>query len=146
MTGTKKSANKTVPTTASVTAFIDAIDDDKRRRDAKTLLKLMKKITGKRPKMWGGSIIGFGDYHYKYESGREGDFFRTGFSPRKGNMSVYIMSGFGAYDDLLARLGKHKIGKSCLYVTDLEKIDMGVLEDMIRASLAYMDETYGPDC
>lgn len=141
----KASSNKTVATAASVAAFVDAIDDPLRKRDAGTLLTLMKSITGKQPKMWGGSIVGFGDYHYKYESGREGDFFRVGFSPRKANMTVYIMSGFSAYDDLLAALGPCKTGKSCLYLTDLEKNDLAVLTRMIKASLAYMDEKYGSD-
>ncbi|MEL6360192.1 MAG: DUF1801 domain-containing protein [Pseudomonadota bacterium] len=140
-----KSENKTKPTKASVTDLIESVDHEVRKRDAKTLLKVMKKITGKRPKIWGSKIIGFGQYHYKYESGREGDFMRVGFSPGKANMTVYIVNGFSTYADQLARLGKYKTGKSCLYITNLDNVDLGVLEEIIEDSLEVMRERYGDD-
>ena len=139
-----KNQNKTQATDASVEDYIAQIEHPKRRRDSFTLLELMKRLTGDEPKLWGPSIIGFGQYHYKYASGREGDFMRTGFAPRKANMVVYIMPGYRDYGEQLARLGKHKIGKSCLYLTDLEKVDINVLEEIIADSLKYMQEKY-PD-
>ena len=137
-----KNQNKTQATDASVEDYIAQIEHPKRRRDSFTLLELMKRLTGDEPKLWGPSIIGFGQYHYKYASGREGDFMRTGFAPRKANMVVYIMPGYRDYGEQLARLGKHKIGKSCLYLTDLEKVDINVLEEIIADSLKYMREKY----
>ncbi|MGD8327343.1 MAG: DUF1801 domain-containing protein [Sphingomonadales bacterium] len=137
---TKK--NKTQPSDASVEDYIASIEHPKRRRDSYTLLEIMKRLTAEEPKLWGPSIIGFGQYHYKYDSGREGDFMRTGFAPRKANMVVYIMPGYREYEEQLARLGKHKIGKSCLYLTDLEKVDINVLEEIIADSLKYMREKY----
>lgn len=134
--------NKTQPHSGDVEAYIKSLDHPKRRRDGLTLLTLMQRITGEKPVMWGPSIIGFGRYHYKYESGREGDFFLTGFAPRKANMVVYIMPGYQDYSDLLSRLGPHKIGKSCLYITDLEKVDLSVLEELITKSVAYMRAKY----
>lgn len=134
--------NKTKATEASVEDFIAQIEHPKRRRDSYTLLEIMKRLSGEEPKLWGPSIIGFGQYHYKYDSGREGDFMRTGFAPRKANMVVYIMPGYRNYGEQLARLGKHKIGKSCLYLTDLEQVDINVLEEIIADSLEYMRETY----
>ena len=98
----------------------------------------MKKITKEEPKMWGPSIIGFGSYHYKYASGREGDFFLTGFSPRKQSLTLYIISGFKRYDELMKKLGKHKTGSSCLYINKLEDIDMKVLKELITESVKYM--------
>ena len=128
------SENKTRPTGASVTAFIDAVENDTRRRDARTLLAMMKKVTGEKPRMWGPSIIGFGEYHYKYESGREGDMLNVGFSPRKVNIVLYVM-GFIADDDPLRdRLGKYKTGKSCLYINKLEDVDPTVLEKLVAKS------------
>lgn len=138
-----KSQNKTQPTGASVEAFIDGVENEIRRRDARTLLALMKKITGEPPKMWGPSIIGFGKYHYKYESGREGDFLMTGFSPRKTATVVYVMGGVSETDEIYEKLGKHKLGKSCLYINKLEDVDLGVLEKLIARSVAYMRKTYG---
>ncbi|MGD2115652.1 MAG: DUF1801 domain-containing protein [Acidobacteriota bacterium] len=126
---------KTRPTDASVREFLDGVEDETKRRDSETLLEIMGRITGEEPTMWGGSIIGFGSYHYRYASGREGDWFLTGFSPRKQSFSLYIMSGFRGYDELLDRLGKHKTGKSCLYVKRLEDVDLAVLEELIERSV-----------
>jgi hypothetical protein len=128
---------KTKTTSASVSAFIDRIDDPSRRRDCKTLLKMMKKATKAQPKMWGSSIIGFGDHHYKYDSGREGDWFRAGFSPRKDALTLYLISGLGWPDqrDLMSKLGKHKTGKGCLYIKQLSDVDVKVLERLIERSL-----------
>lgn len=129
MADVKTQANK-----ASVIEFIDSVEHKKRQQDAKVILKLMSDITGEEPQMWGSSIIGFGSYHYRYASGREGDWMRTGFSPRKQNMSLYIMNGFEEYSQLLDNLGKHKTGKSCLYINKLEDIDIEVLKQMIHHS------------
>ncbi|UTW56303.1 DUF1801 domain-containing protein [Kordiimonas sp. SCSIO 12610] len=137
-----KNQNKTVVNDGDVTAYIASVENETRRVDAQTILTLMCDITGYEPKLWGGSIIGFGEYHYKYDSGREGDFLRTGFSPRKTALTIYIMPGYQDYSEILSRLGKHKIGKSCLYINKLADVDMAVLEELIRAGLAYMDEKY----
>ena len=102
----------------------------------------MQRVTGEPPTMWGDSIVGFGSYHYVYDSGREGDWFLTGFSPRKRNLSLYIMAGFSDYDELMERLGKHKTGKSCLYVNRLSDIDLDVLEALVRQSVAHMRKAY----
>lgn len=128
---------KTKATRASVTGFIDAIRDEGRRRDCRALVKMMKKATKAQPKMWGPSIVGFGDYHYKYDSGREGDWFRAGFSPRKGALTLYLMSGLGWPDqaDLMSKLGKHKTGKGCLYIKQLSDVDVKVLERLIERSV-----------
>ena len=139
--------NKTQPTDASVIAFIDAVEPASRREDARTLLALFERIIGEPARMWGPSIIGFGSYHYRYDSGREGDMCRSGFSPRKANLSIYLMGcycdgGFASRDALMARLGKHKTGASCLYINKLADIDMGVLEELVRESLAVMDAKY----
>jgi hypothetical protein len=111
------------------------VPDETTKRECFTILQMMENITGEKPKMWGDSIVGFGSYHYKYASGREGDWFLTGFSPRKQNLTVYIMSGFKRYDELMARLGRHKTGRSCLYVKKLEDVDLSVLEELIRLSV-----------
>jgi hypothetical protein len=129
-----KSENKTKPTAASVAKFIDAVENETRRKDAKKLLSVMKKITGDKPKMWGPSIIGFGEYHYKYESGREGDSLLVGFSPRKANMVLYVLGCLGDKEPLLAKLGKYKNGKSCLYINKLDDVDMPTLEKLIDKS------------
>lgn len=126
--------NKTQPTKASVAKFLDAVDNEKRRKDAKTILALMKKVTGERAVMWGDSIVGFGTYHYKYESGREGDFLNVGFSPRKANLVLYIMGSIDEDDPLRGELGKYRTGRACLYVNKLEDIDMDVLEKLIAKS------------
>lgn len=136
------SENKTRPTEQSPEDFIASVEHDTRRADARTLLDLMRTITGWEARMWGSAIIGFGEYHYKYESGREGDFMRTGFSPRKANMVVYIMPGYTDFSEILGRLGKHKLGKSCLYINKLADVDMGVLEELIRAGLDDMEKKY----
>ena len=138
------SENKTRPTQLSPEEFIESVSHPTRQADARTLLALMKSITGWTPRMWGPSMIGFGEYHYKYDSGREGDMFRTGFSPRKANMVLYIMPGYADFGDKLDRLGKHKIGKSCLYINKLADVDMDVLEEIVRAGLADMKAKYGP--
>jgi hypothetical protein len=132
---------KTKPTKASVSKFLRAIQDEATRKDCQQLTKIMKEVTGAEPRMWGPSIVGFGTYHYVYASGREGDWFLTGFSPRKQNLTLYIMSGFDEYEDLLGRLGKHKKSKSCLYVRSLEDLDLTVLKRMIRASVRHMQKS-----
>ena len=136
------SSNKTVEKDDSVENFINAVDNGQKRRDSRDMIALMKEITGSEPRMWGSSLVGFGNYHYKYASGREGDFFITGFSPRKTAFTVYIMPGFDGYGKQLKRLGPHKTGKSCLYLKNLDVIDRGVLEEMIRDSVAVMRERY----
>ena len=134
--------NKTKPTTASVTAFVNAIDDPRRRADARKVASMMRRATGKRARMWGSSIVGYGTYHYKYESGREGDFMLTGFSPRKQALTVYVLAGFDRFDSLMKKLGKHKTGKSCLYIKSLSDIDEKVLEQLIDASVKHMRDNY----
>lgn len=129
---------KTKPTNLSVSAFLRAIKDERTRKDCQLLVKMMADATGARAKMWGPSIVGFGSYHYTYASGREGDWFLTGFSPRKQNLTLYVMSGFDEYEELLAGLGKHKIGKSCLYVHSLEDLNLSVLRRLIRASVRHL--------
>lgn len=134
--------NKTQPTETDVSAFIDSVDHDTRRRDAKALDDLFRRVTGWTPRMWGGSIVGYGQYHYVYDSGREGDFLATGFSPRKANLSLYIMPGYQDFGDILGRLGKHRHGKACLYVNKLSDVDMAVLEELIRAGLEGLRARY----
>jgi Domain of unknown function (DU1801) len=136
--------NKTQATSADVTAFIEGIADDGQRADAHRIAEMMARLSGAPPKMWGPSIIGFGAYHYKYDSGREGDSLRIGFSPRKGQTVLYLPGTISGQADLLARLGKHKEGKGCLYIKRLSDVDMAVLEEMVRASIGYMAEIY-PD-
>jgi len=133
-----KAKNKTIATEASVEAFLDAVADPQRRADARALDALMRKATGCAPKMWGGAIVGYDEYHYVYDSGREGDMAMVGFSPRKQNLVLYIMPGFEDYEPLLKRLGKHKTGKSCLYLNRLEDVDLAVLEKLVAASVAAM--------
>lgn len=128
--------NKTKPTTNSVPAFLDACADGERRADAKALARLMQKITGDKPAMWGPSIVGFGSYHYIYESGREGDAPIVGFSPRKAANVLYGAIGFGGAEALLARLGKHTAGKGCLYIKKLEDVDIKVLETLVEKAVA----------
>ena len=128
-------ANQTQPTPEDVEAFLDAVEPERRREDAQTLNALFQRVTGWSPVMWGPSMIGYGQYHYRYESGREGDFLATGFSPRKTSLSIYIMPGYGEYGAILDRLGKHKTGKSCLYVTNLADVDLDVLAELIQAGL-----------
>lgn len=137
-----KSANKTKPTAVSPRAFITSVDHPVRRADGLTLLKFFNRVTGLKPKMWGPSIIGYGRYHYKYDSGREGEFFLTGFSPRKTALTIYVMPGYQDMSEKLKRLGKHKTGKSCLYISKLNDIDMDVLEEIVTDGLSYMRKNY----
>ena len=126
---------KTQPNKASVKDFVNAIKDPQKQADSRELLKMMGEITGNRPKMWGTSIIGFGSFHYRYASGREGDWFLTGFSPRKQALTLYIMEGFNRHASLLKKLGKHSTGKGCLYFKKLEDVDRKVLRDLIQSSV-----------
>ena len=129
---------KTKPNEQSVEAFLNSVEDEKKRQDCFTILEIMKQITKAEPQMWGTSMVGFGTYHYKYESGREGDWFVAGFSPRKQNLTLYIMAGFSRYDELLSKLGKFKIGKSCLYIKKIEDVDLPTLKELIKQSVAYV--------
>lgn len=133
---------KTKPTEQSVEAFLQGVDDEQKRQDSLTVLELMRQITGEEPKMWGSSMVGFGSYHYKYNSGHEGDSFLTGFSPRKQNLTLYITSGFEQFEPLLQKLGKHTTAKSCLYIKRLKDIDLPTLEELIRQSVQYMKQTW----
>jgi hypothetical protein len=124
---------KTKKTNASVTDFIASVENETRRKDAKKLLTLMKKATGMRPKMWGSSIVGFGEYHYTSErSAQEGDWPLTGFSPRKSSLTIYVMPGFKKYETLLKKLGKHKVSVGCLYINKLDDVDTGILQKIIE--------------
>jgi len=138
-----KAKLKTTPTKVSPSAFLSALPDEAQRRDAKALHKLLRRVTGKRATMWGTSIVGYGKYDYTYESGREGTSLRIGFSPRKGKLVVYIMPGYTDHSAILARLGKHKIGKSCLYIRRLSDVDLDVLEELAQAGWQDMAERYG---
>lgn len=132
---------KTKRNKGDVQAFLVSVPDEKKRQDSFAILELMRQVTGKEPEMWGDSIVGFGSYHYKYKSGREGDWFLTGFSPRKQNITLYIMAGFDEYDKLLNKLGKHTTGKSCLYVKKIEDVDADVLKELVRQSVEHMIKT-----
>jgi hypothetical protein len=126
---------KTVPTKFSVDKFLRDIKDEQKRDDCYEILKIMEKATKSRAKMWGTAIVGFGDYHYVYESGREGDWFITGFSPRKQNLTLYMMGGFQQFEDLMKKLGKYSTGKGCLYINKLEDVDTKVLKEIITRSV-----------
>ncbi len=132
--------NKTQKTALSVIDFLNNLPDEQKRQDSFTVLELMKQASGLEPKMWGTSIVGFGDVHYKYESGREGDWFLVGFSPRKQNLTLYILEGFPKYTDLLGQLGKHKTGAACLYINKLSDVDLDILKEMISRSVAQMSK------
>lgn len=132
---------KTRPNDASVEQFIQEIPDEKKRSDSREILRLMQDATGEEPRMWGDSIVGFGSYHYCYSSGREGDWFLTGFSPRKRNLTLYIMAGFDSYEDMMARLGKYKTGKSCLYINKLEDVNLDTLKELVRQSAEHVAST-----
>jgi len=134
--------NKTTPNHGSVADFLASVENDTRRDDAETLLAEMAEITGLEPVMWGASLIGFDTYHYKYESGREGDMFRIGLSPRKAKLVLYIVPGFQEYGDYLEKLGKHKTSVSCLYINKLADVDMSVLRDLMKKSYADMNAKY----
>ncbi len=135
-------ANKTTETTASVSRFISSIKDETKRKDSISLIELIKKQTGYEPKMWGPSIIGFGSYHYKYESGREGDSLLVGFSPRTSALTLYLSGNFDQREELLEKLGRHKTGKGCIYVRKLDDIDIGVLQLMITNHLNHIRNLY----
>ena len=135
---------KTKKTSASVAVFLNSVEDKKKRADCKVIAKMMREATGKRAKMWGSAIIGFDSYDYTYESGRSGSWPVCGFSPRAQNISVYIMPGFSKFEKLLDRLGKFKIGKSCLYIKSLGDVDEKVLNKLIAASVKEMRRMYEP--
>lgn len=134
---------KTQPNEGDVMAFLDKVEDNQKRQDSYDLLNLMKELTGHEPKMWGDSIVGFGTYHYRYASGREGDWMLTGFSPRKQSLSVYIMCGFQQVENQMKQLGKHKTGASCLYIKKLSDVDLDVLSGIISESIRQLKEKYG---
>ncbi len=136
------STNKTIPNSASVTEFLDKLSSAQKKEDAYVLLNLMKDITGEVPVMWGPAIIGFGSYHYKYDSGREGDMFLAGFSPRAKNFSLYIMAGFDRYEELMKKLGKYSTGKTCLYIKRLSDVNIDVLKELITASFTLYNRKY----
>ena len=129
---------KTKATKASVSKFLRGIEDEKKRKDSLAIQALMATVTKTKPEMWGTSIVGFGRYRYKYASGREGEWFLTGFSPRKQNLTLYIMSGFEEYDDLLKKLGKYSTGKSCLYIKSLDEVHIPTLKKLIQKSVKQM--------
>jgi len=134
--------NKNQQNDSSVAAFLNQVVDERKRQDSYIILKLMEELSGHPPKMWGESIIGFGAYHYKYESGREGDFLRIGFAPRKQNIALYLIAGANRDADLLQKLGKYKTGVSCLYINKLADVNLDVLRTLITNSLAHMRENY----
>jgi len=136
--------NKTQATQSDVSVFLNNVEDPRKRADCLELVTLMSEVTGENATMWGASIVGFGQYHYKYASGREGDFFLTGFAPRKQNLSIYIVPGFDIAPELMEKLGKYKTGKSCLYVKTLDDIDRKVFARLVKKSVAHMHKTY-PD-
>ena len=134
---------KTKPTAASVADFIAAVDGDAKQADCRTLVELISRVTGAEPAMWGPSIVGFGSYHYRYASGREGDWMLAGFAPRKRELVVYVMAGFKGAEELLARLGRHRASSgSCLYIKRLADVDLGVLEELLRGSVEHLRATY----
>ncbi len=133
---------KTNRNDGDVGAYLESVEYQQRREDALVLLDVFESIMDEPAKMWGNSIVGFGSYHFKYDSGREGDWFLTGFAPRKQSLTLYIMPGFEHYEQLLARLGKHKIGRSCLYINKLADVNMQVLRELIAESVAHMRRSY----
>ena len=130
--------NKTKPTRGSVEKFLNSIKDEKVRRDTFALLEVFQQVTKEEPKMWGSSIVGFGQYHYRYASGREGDSALTGFSPRKQNLTLYIMGGFDNYGELMGNLGKYTTGKACVYIKTLDDVHLPTLKKLIRESVKHM--------
>jgi hypothetical protein len=134
--------NKTKATDASVEDFLNSIPDENKRKDAFQVLEIMKNITKEKPTMWGSGMVGFGNYHYKYASGREGDIFLTGFSPRKQDLTIYINGGFEPHKELMEQLGKYKTGKVCLYIKKLEDIKLPVLKKLIKASVTTIKKKY----
>jgi len=142
-TAAAKNTSKTRPTGVSVAAYIGAIASAERRKDCKALLELMTDVTGEKPKMWGPSIVGFGSYHYKYESGREGDCCRAGFSSGSGHLTLYATAEAPAVKALLAKLGKHRASKACVYINKLADVDLGVVRQIVAASLAEVKRLHG---
>ena len=132
--------NKTTPNDQSVEDFLNAIADEQKRNDSFMLVDLMREITRLEPQIWGSSIVGFGSYHYKYASGREGDMMLVGFSPRKQNLTIYNMGGIDSDDTLLKKLGKHTTGKGCLYIKRLDDVDLPTLKSLIEASFTRANE------
>lgn len=132
---------KTKPNDQDVEAFLNGVEDEKKRQACFTVQEIMEQATGAKAKMWGDSIVGFGSYHYKYASGREGEWMLTGFAPRKRNLTLYIMSGFDEYDQLLAKLGKYSTGKSCLYINRIDDVDLDVLKELVDLSVQHMKES-----
>ncbi len=132
---------KTKKNDESVEDFLNKVEDEQKREDSFKILKLMQAVTGEKPSMWGESIVGFGKYHYKYASGREGDWMMTGFSPRKQNLTLYIMAGFDGYEALMSKLGKHSTGASCLYIKKLSDVDEDVLKELVKRSFEHMKKT-----
>ena len=135
-----KAELKTQVNDASVTEFLNSVADEQKRNDCLEVLKMMKQVTKEEPKMWGSSIVGFGSYHYKGKSGREGEWMLTGFSPRKQNLTLYLMGGFDTHTDLLQKLGKFTTGAGCLYIKRLEDVDKKVLKELVQASVRRMKE------
>lgn len=133
---------KTKPTVVGVDQFIALVEPPQRRDDARIVAEMMQRVTGETPKMWGSSIVGYGQYYYRYDSGHEGEMCRLGFSPRKPQLVLYVLTGEEGEAELLARLGKHSTGKSCLYIKKLAEVDLGVLEELTRRSLAHMNAKY----
>ena len=134
--------NKTQATKKSVAEYIRSLDDPTAVREAKILVKLFSEVTGTKPKLWGSSIIGFGEYHYKYDSGREGDFLATGFSMRKSGPTIYIMPGYSNYPELMKKIGPHKLGKSCLYLKNLDNVHLPTLKKLIKTGLKDLNKKY----
>ena len=135
---------KTKPTNVSVEPFLERVEHPVRRADGHAVCAMMERVTGQPAVMWGPSIVGFGSYHYRYESGREGDWFLAGFSPRKKELTVYVMAGFEGAEEILARLGRHKVGKSCLYLRSLADVDLAALEELVRRSVEEIGRRYPP--
>ncbi|MGF1556769.1 DUF1801 domain-containing protein [Paucihalobacter sp.] len=133
---------KTQPNNVNVLDFLNSVENEQRQEDCKILLELFTELTNEIPKMWGESIVGFGSYHYKYDSGREGDWFLTGFSPRKQNLTIYIIAGFNEYNDILQKLGKFKTSSSCLYVNKLSDIDIDQLKMLVKKSVDTIKKQY----
>jgi len=133
---------KTRSNDKNVIEFLTKVENKRRREDSFKVLKLMKEVTQEEPIMWGDSIVGFGSYHYKYASGREADWLQIGFSPRKQSLTVYIMDGFDKYKELLGKLGKHKLGKSCLYINKLDDVNLPVLKEIMIESVNYVRKTF----
>ncbi len=134
---------KTKKNKASVKEFLESIEDEEKRKECKEVSRMMRSATGKNPKMWGDSIVGFDEYTYKGASGREGDWMRMGFAPRKSTITIYIMDGFEKYNELMEKLGKYKTGKSCLYIKKLDDVDRNILTELMEGSVKHFNDKYG---